>query len=80
MNDQLLDISAINETRLDSTINDWEVRIPGYDIIRKDRNRQGGGGCCFHIRSSIVYNKRKDLVPSDMECVCVEVCRPPRVP
>ena len=32
MNDQLLDILAINETRLHSTINDREVRIMGYEI------------------------------------------------
>ena len=32
-----IDILAINETKLDSIIKDNEVHLPGYDVIRKDR-------------------------------------------
>ena len=34
-----LEVLAINESRLDDTISDTEVYIPGYIIIRKDRSR-----------------------------------------
>ena len=37
------DLLALNETRLDSSISDGLVKIRGYDIVRKDRSRTGGG-------------------------------------
>ena len=33
-----LDVLAINESKLDHNITDGEIHIPGYIIIRKDRN------------------------------------------
>jgi len=39
---QPFDILAINESRLDHTISNGEVNIPGYVIERRDRNRSGG--------------------------------------
>ena len=62
------DIIAFNETRLDLSISDGEVKIYGYDLIRKDRTRKGGGVCIF-LRSSINYQNRSDLVPNDLEGV-----------
>ena len=35
-----VDILAIYETRLDSSILNVEVSIPGYTLERKDRNRE----------------------------------------
>ena len=40
---QYFDRFALNETRLDSSISDGLVKICGYDIVRKDRLRRGGG-------------------------------------
>ena len=40
---KVVDILAINETRLDSTVQNGEINILGYTIQRKDRNRFGGG-------------------------------------
>ena len=42
-----IDILAINETKLDSTIKDNEVS--GYDVIRKvcENNCRDGGGVCI---------------------------------
>ena len=34
LNDQNIDILAINETRLNESISDQEVQVQGYDIIR----------------------------------------------
>ena len=31
-----IDILAINETKIYSTINDFEISLPGYGIVRKD--------------------------------------------
>ena len=36
-------IISINETRLDEGLPNSEIYIPGYDVLRHDRNRNGGG-------------------------------------
>ena len=44
------DIIAFNETRLDLSTSDGEVKIYGYNLIRKDRSRkEGGGGGCLYL-------------------------------
>jgi hypothetical protein len=37
------DVININETMLDDMVADDEVYVRGYNIIRNDRNRNGGG-------------------------------------
>ena len=73
-----VDVLAINETRLDSAINDCEVYISGYDIIRRDRNVNGrfGGGVCFYVRSTINFLPRPDLSIEVLENLCIEVRKP----
>ena len=56
------DILCINETRLDNTINDNIIKIPGYDIIRRDRDRNGGG-VAIYIRSTINYKNHVEFIP-----------------
>jgi hypothetical protein len=43
MQNKPLDVITPNETRLDESVLNGEVEIPGYDIVRRDRNRNGGG-------------------------------------
>ncbi len=38
---------CINETRLDSSTENSEVGILGYDLIRRNRNRNGGGSAIY---------------------------------
>ena len=73
--DRSIDILAINETRLDDSILDREVHILGYDIIRRDRNRNGGG-VCFYVRSTINYSLRLDLSVNQLENLCIEIRKP----
>jgi hypothetical protein len=63
------------ETRLDSSFTDNFIHLDSYDIIRKDRSRNGGG-VCIYLRSSIKYKIRSDLISSDLEAVCVEITKP----
>ena len=65
-----LDLFALNETRLDNTISYGLVNISGYDIVRKDRSRQGGG---VYLCASINYKIRNELVPEGIEVVCLEI-------
>ena len=35
------DIIGISETKLDKTIYDYDICVPGYRVIRKDKNCYG---------------------------------------
>lgn len=47
-------VLGIGETWLDATITDNELKIDEYNLIRKDRNRHGGG-VAFYIHESLTY-------------------------
>ena len=72
MEKQPFDILAVNETRLDETIPDSSIQIPGYFVVRNDRNRNGGGVCAY-VRSSINIRRRTDLESSSLELLALEV-------
>ena len=69
------DIFALNETRLDHSISDDLVSIPNYDIIRNDRNRNGGG-VCIYIRNSISSRNLSHTIPDSLEAPVVEIHNP----
>ena len=75
MSEKLIDLFALSEARLDSTISDNMISFEGYDVIRKDRSRKGGG-VCTHLRSTINYKIRNDIVPLELEATCVEITKP----
>ena len=78
MYDSKIDILLINETKLDSTIHDSDVYIPGFEIVRKDRRVNGrkGGGVCIYLRTNLNYRIRDDLNNDDLECLIVEISKP----
>ena len=74
-----IDLIAFNETRLDLSISDGLIHLDGYEVIRKDRSRNGGG-VCIYLRSSINYKIRSDLIPPELEAVCLEITKPQSKP
>ena len=74
MSTNSVDILAINKTRLDCTISNGQINIPGYVIERKDRNRSGGGAALY-IRNIINY-KRFSHQEDDLEFLCIQVSKP----
>ena len=75
MEEQTIDVLALNETRLDSTISNLEIGINNYTIIRRDRTRHGGG-VAIYIRSTIEYKIRDDLKDDGLEFLCIEITKP----
>jgi exonuclease III len=76
LNEISFDILCINETRLiNNSIENRLVEIPGYDIVRRDRNRYGGG-VAIYIRNNLVYVYWNDLIPDILEAICIEVKKP----
>ena len=51
---------------MDGSIGDAELHIEGYDIIRNDRNRLGGG-VALYITNKLRYHLRDDLLVDDLE-------------
>ena len=72
ISEQPFDIICLNETRLDCSIDNSEVGIPGYDLARKDRNRNGGG-VAIYLRDTISYIDSTDLIPDVAEAICLEI-------
>ena len=78
MSTSKIDILSVNETKLDFTIDDSELYLPGFEIIRKDRkiNGRNGGGVCFYVRSNLNYKTREDLSAENLEWLTLEITRP----
>ena len=78
ISDKKIDILAINEAKLNDTISDNEIYLPGFEIIRKDRLKNGrnGGGVCLYIRSNLNYNIRSDLEHDKLEMISIEIKNP----
>ena len=75
INKTSFDLVCINETRLDQTIKNSEVELQGYDLVRRDRNRHGGG-VAIYVRKVIPYLERKSLIPDNVEAICLEIQKP----
>jgi hypothetical protein len=56
-------VLAVSESWLDDSITDEEIKIDGYSIVRRDRNRNGGGVCAY-ITNNIAFNRREDIATS----------------
>ena len=79
ISNQSLDLLVINETRLNSAIRDSYISLEGYDLIRKDWNRIGGG-VCLCIRDMVNFKTRFNLILEGLEAICVQVHNPKSKP
>ena len=70
---------GITESWLDSTITDNEVKIHGYNIVRNDRNREGGG-VCIYVRNNLAFLQRADLLSKHVESLWLEILLPKTKP
>ena len=67
-------ILAINETKLDNTIDDNLVNIDGFTIKRRDRDRNGGG-VAVYLKDTLLdkFTVREDVPKSFLELLCIEI-------
>ena len=71
-------VISITESWLDSSVTNTEIDIEGYNVIRKDRNRNGGG-VCVYIRDDLAFSARSDLQTED-ETLWFELLLPKTMP
>ena len=64
-------VIGISESKLDLTVCDSEISIDGYDIIRNDRDRRGGGVACF-VKNTICY-KQNFLFQNNVETLLFRI-------
>ena len=68
LNEQNIDVIAFNETRLDNSITDNQLKLKNYELLRKDLNRNGGG-VCVYIKNPINFRVRNDLMTNETEAI-----------
>ena len=66
MSENQLDIIGFTESHLKNNINDAEIEIQGFTMIRRDR-ADGYGGVLLYIRNCLNYVHRKDLEHDKIE-------------
>ena len=71
-------IIGITKSKVDNSISDTDVEIPGYCILRCDRNRNGGGLACF-VRQDLCFNLRSTTI-GDIEGMFFEILLPKTKP
>ena len=67
-----LDILCISETWLDEVISQGELHVDGYCLLRRDRNRHGGG-VTIYVKNGMDYTVRSDLNSDTVECIWIEI-------
>ena len=72
-------VICLTETWLDNTVTSSEISIDGYSVVRKDRNRNGGGVCTY-IRSDIAFSEVKNIPNEDIETTWIELLLPKTKP
>ena len=65
-------ICMLNETRLDTSIDNHEIDIPGYSVVRKDRDRKGGG-VAIYVHESLNYKQIEYSSLDNLEAVLISV-------
>ena len=72
-------VIGINETKCDETVNDSEIVLPDYDLLRCDRSRNGGG-VALYIKNGLDFKRRDDLCDQNVECIWIELTLPNKRP
>ena len=68
-----LEILVITETFFSNTTPEELYTIPGFDLLRKDRQTGSGGGIVAHINNELKFSHRTDLEELDLEVLWFEV-------
>ena len=73
-----IDVFGVNETFLNTTVDDNFLNINGFAFVRKDRNElhncaaNKGGGILIYIRDNINFVRRLEIESTDVESIWIE--------
>ena len=66
-------VTGINETKIDSSISDTDIQIEGYRVVRRGRNKWGGGVALFIHESISNYCILSDLMDNNLESLSIQI-------
>ena len=66
------DVICLQETKIDKSISNDELQIPGFAVFRRDRTRNGSGLAIF-VRSSLHVTPLKDSKDQHLELLAVKI-------
>ncbi|XP_041482134.1 uncharacterized protein LOC121429238 [Lytechinus variegatus] len=74
MTNYLWMILTLCETRLDQSVTNDEIHVNGYRVVRRDRNRNGGGVLTY-IHESLNYHVVQELHVNTegLELLCIQI-------
>lgn len=75
LDDYSIDILSLNKTKLDDSFKSCEIHIPGYELICRDRDRNGGS-VRFYLKTLINFVVCPDLNVVNLENLCLEIRKP----
>ena len=76
LRDNPFEVFAVSEARLNSSILDSEVSVPGYTLVRNDRNVKRGGGTVIYVKDGVSFKQRIYLSSETFETLWIEIMRP----
>jgi exonuclease III len=73
-------VLSLNETWLDNSFMDNEISLPGYNLMRRDRNRNGGG-LVVYVAENLGFNQLENnaIIPpidENIEAIWFELTQP----
>ena len=71
-------VIGITESKLDDSVQNSEIKIDNYSLIRCDRNRHGGGVACY-VRNDINFNQ-KFIFSNSIENIFIDILLPKTKP
>ena len=62
--------------RLDSNIQDSETCLPGFTLVRRDREgSKSGGDVAIYVKDGLPFRVRNDIDTGENECLWIELNR-----
>ena len=71
-------VVGISETKLENSISSSEIEIEGYDLLRLDWSRRGGGVACY-VKKVLAYNYKHSFCKST-ESIFIDIVLPKSKP
>ena len=68
-----VDIYGVVETFLDENVNDSDIAINNYNVVRKDRICSGGGGILIYVKQHLNYRRIPELELPNIEAIFIEL-------
>ena len=74
-----LDYLCLSETWLNKNSPSSAIHIPGYNVFRKDRAVDRGGGLLFYIKDHTSCNVVQCSAENELEHICLNVSLSPQM-